>query len=95
MSSRHSEDGTICLYDARSGSRPSGTISRRIEVADARYHPMTGTLFISADELGRVLLHDVRMAFENGRLGLGQMGVVLTVGTSTTTVQEEPHIFPL
>ena len=56
---------------------------------------MTGTLFISADELGRVLLHDVRMAFENGRLGLGQMGVVLTVGTSTTTVQEEPYIFPL
>ena len=75
----NSEDGTICLYDSRSSTQPVGTISRQIEVSDVRYHPLTGTLFISTDEVGRVLLHDARMAFENDRPGDGKMGTVLTV----------------
>jgi hypothetical protein len=65
---------------------PVGKIRRRNIACDVKYHPQTGTLFLSVDEIGRVLLHDARMAFKSGGSQDGKMGAVLTVSISPGSV---------
>ncbi|OZJ01652.1 hypothetical protein BZG36_05204 [Bifiguratus adelaidae] len=58
-----SQDGTIKLWDFRTGGDDQGTIMTRAEINEVEFHPTMPTAFVSCDARGHVLLRDMRTAF--------------------------------
>jgi hypothetical protein len=76
-----SEDGSVVMRDERAEStltRAQGTIRNDSEFASVQWHPVMEHIFATADERGRCLLRDARMAFGPVSARRGE-GIVLTV----------------